>query len=378
MLINDLITSTYNKRQVDLILLDFSKAFDKVSHEKLLFKMHNYGVRGQTLKWIKSFLDNRSQSVILNGTGSDAIPVPSGVPQGSVLGPLLFLAYINDLPENVKSKVRLFADDTAIYLSLTSVNQSITLQNDLKSLEIWENKWDMEFNPSKCQVIHVTKRKQVIPSRYFLHGTLLESVSSAKYLGVDISHNLSWDDHVNRITKKANQTLGFLRRNIKVKSESLKANAYKTLVRPQLEYASEVWAPHTKSLVDQIEAVQRRSARWIKSDYGQTSSVTSMLNSLNLRQLDLRRIDSRLSLMYKITNNLVAIPIDEYLIPLSRPSRHSHPLSYRLITATTDYYKYSFFPRTVYHWNNLPPDIPSLPTIEQFSAAISSIEHVSP
>ena len=371
-------TSTYNKQQVDLILLDFSKAFDKVSHEKLLLKMHTYGVRGQTLKWIKSFLDNRTQSVLLNGTSSEAIPVPSGVPQGSVLGPLLFLAYINDLPENVNSKVRLFADDTAIYMSLTSLNQSATLQNDLNTLELWEKNWDMEFNPSKCQVIHVTKKKETIPTKYYLHGTLLESENSAKYLGVDISNNLSWEDHINRITKKANQTLGFLRRNIKVKSETLKTNAYKTLVRPQLEYGSEVWAPHTQSLIDQIEAVQRRSARWIKLDYGQTSSVTGMLQSLNLRRLDLRRIDSRLSLMYKISNNLVAIPLNDYLIPLSRPSRHSHPQSYRLITATTDYYKYSFFPRTVYHWNNLPPDIPSLPTTEQFSAAISSIEHVSP
>ena len=124
MLVQDLVTSVYNKQQVDLILLDFSKAFDKVSHEKVLLKMHNYGVRGQTLKWIKSFLDNRLQSVVLNSTSSEAIPVSSGVPQGSVLGPLLFLAYINDLPQNIESKVRLFADDTAIYLALTSAKES--------------------------------------------------------------------------------------------------------------------------------------------------------------------------------------------------------------------------------------------------------------
>ena len=148
-----------------------------------------------------------------------------------------------------------------------------------------------------------------------------------QYLGIDISHNLSWETHINRITKKANQTLGFLRRNIKVKSESLRASAYKTLVRPQLEYGSEVWAPYTQSQIDHIESVQRRSARWIKHDYGQTSSVTNMLQSLNLRRLDLRRIDSRLSLMYKISHNLVAIPLSEYLIPLPKSSRYGHPLS---------------------------------------------------
>ena len=240
MLVNDLVTSVYNKKQVDLILLDFSKAFDKVSHEKVLLKIHEYGVRGNTFKWVKSFLDNRSQSVVLNGTASDAIPVPSGVPQGSVLGPLLFLAYINDLPHNISSKVRLFADDTAVYLTLSSADQSVTLQNDLKLLEKWELEWDMEFNPSKCQVIHVTKRKHPIPTQYYLHGILLESVTSARYLGVDISKNLTWDDHINRSTSKANKTLGFLRRNIKVKSEPIKAIAYQTLVRPHLEYFSEV------------------------------------------------------------------------------------------------------------------------------------------
>ena len=378
MLVDDLVKSVYNKKQVDLILLDFSKAFDKVNHEKVLLKIQQYGVRGNTLKWVKSFLENRSQSVVLNGTTSDAIPVTSGVPQGSVLGPLLFLAYINDLPQNVSSKVRLFADDTAIYLTLTSADQSATLQNDLKTLELWELEWDMEFNPSKCQVIHVTRRKHPIPTQYILHGVQLESVSSAKYLGVDISNDLSWDEHINRSTKKANQTLGFLRRNIKVKSEPIKNIAYQTLVRPQLEYASEVWSPHSQSHIDQIEMVQRRAARWIKTDYGRTSSVTEMLQSLHLRRLDLRRIDSRLSLFYKIHHNLVAIPIVDYLIPYTRSVRQGHSLTYRLITATTDYYKFSYFPRTVYHWNQLPPTIAHLPTLEQFNAAVCSIEHVSP
>ena len=236
----------------------------------------------------------------------------------------------------------------------------------------------MEFNPSKCQVIRVTRMKQPIPTNYSLHNVKLQSVTSAKYLGVDISSDLSWDSHINRSTTKANQTLGFLRRNIKVKSEQLKSMAYKTLIRPQLEYCSEVWAPYTQNQIDQIESVQRRSARWAKDDFQRTSSVTEMLHSLGWRRLDLRRIDSRLSMMYKITNNLVAIPVEAYLTTLERKSRHNHPLSYRLISATTDYYKFSFFPRTVYHWNGLPAHVVSLPTIDQFNAAVSRIEHVSP
>lgn len=169
MLVDDILQSVNQNSQVDLILLDFSKAFDMVNHEKLLFKLHFYGIRGVTLKWIKSFLDNRSQSVVVNGSMSSTIPVSSAVPKGSVLGPLLFLIYINDLPDFVKhSKVRLFADDTAVYLSLSVASHSYHLQQDLHQLETWESKWDMQFNPSKCHVIQITKRKTQIPTQYTL------------------------------------------------------------------------------------------------------------------------------------------------------------------------------------------------------------------
>ena len=146
-------------KQTDLILLDFSKAFDKDAHEKLLLKLHFNGIRGSTLNWIKDFLDNRNQSVLLNGSNSDSIPVSSGVPQGSVLGPMLFLAYINDLTNQVRSSVRLFADDTAMYLALDRQDKSEILQKDLESLEKWEKLWDMSFNPSERQVIHVPDAK---------------------------------------------------------------------------------------------------------------------------------------------------------------------------------------------------------------------------
>ena len=378
MLIDELYKSVSSKKQVDLVLLDFSKAFDKVSHEKLLLKLSQFGIRGTTLTWIRSFLNNRTQCVVVNGSQSSNISVTSGVPQGSVLGPLLFLAYINDLPTHVQSRVRLFADDTAIYLAITQAQQSHTLQTDLSTLEHWEKQWDMEFNPSKCQVIHITRSKKLIDTTYYLHNTKLESTSSAKYLGVTIAEDLTWNKHINNITKKANQTLGFLRRNIKVHSEELKSTAYKTLVRPQLEYCSSVWSPHTETAINQVEAVQRRAARWTKHDYGRTSSVTDMLQSLQWRRLDQRRIDSRLSLCYKITNSLVAIPLEDYMTLTNRRSRHSHELAFKLIDSFTDYYKFSFFPRTVSHWNALPHNVPILPTIEQFNSAVSRIEHISP
>ena len=127
-------------KQTDLILLDFSKAFDKVNHLKLLYKLQVHGVQGKTLGWIESFLVGRSQTVVLDGESSDELPVLSGVPQGSVLGPILFLLYINDLPENVQSQVRLFADDTAVYLTVQDPNDSGRLQSDLNVLQEWEKK----------------------------------------------------------------------------------------------------------------------------------------------------------------------------------------------------------------------------------------------
>ena len=206
MLVDEIAKNMQMGKQTDLILLDFSKAFDKVAHEKLISKLHFYGIQGKTLSWVKDFLDSHSQAVVLNGVKSDKIAVSSGVPHGSVPGPILFLAYINDLPDQVKARVRLFADDTAIYLAISPEGESITLQNDLFTLERWEQRWDMSFNPSKCQVLHVTRAKCPIQSRYILHGTVLESVPSAKYMGVTISDNRSWTPPPTLIQSPRKQT----------------------------------------------------------------------------------------------------------------------------------------------------------------------------
>ena len=151
-LIKDLMRNSIAGDQTDLVLLDFSKAFDKISHQKLLLKLHRYGIRGPTLKWIQAFLSDRTQTVVIDNEKSATVPVTSRVPQGSVLGPILFLIYINDLPDKTRSKVRLFADYTAIYLAVSSLEDDQILQRDLDRLHLWELDWDMEFNPSKCVV----------------------------------------------------------------------------------------------------------------------------------------------------------------------------------------------------------------------------------
>ena len=211
-LVEDLGGQSIQGKQTDLGLLDFSKALDKVNHLKLLFKLSQHGVKGDTLNWIRAFLVGRTQAVVLEGESSLEVPVTPGVPQGSVLGSLLFLLNINDLPQNIQSQVRLFADDTAVYLTVNSHELANTLQAVLDTLQERELTWDVEFNPGKCQVMHITKSRVPFQSQYTLHGQTLESVDSAKYLGVTISQDLNWNKHINNITGKANTTLGFIKK----------------------------------------------------------------------------------------------------------------------------------------------------------------------
>ena len=212
--------------QTDVIVMDFSKAFDKVPHNGLLYKLFKSGIDNITLQWLKRFLEKRRQSVVLEGEHSYSVPVTSGVPQGSVLGPFMFLVFINDLPCYVKSRVRLFADDTVIYLTIKSESDCRQLQDDLHSLEKWESDWCMEFNPSKCNVIRVTRRRTPFKFQNKLHGKVLETADTTKYLRINLSHDLRWNYHVNEITTKANKTLNFLRRNLRTCLAKFKEQAY--------------------------------------------------------------------------------------------------------------------------------------------------------
>ena len=248
--VDDLTTNLEMGKQTDLLILDFSKAFDKVSHSLLLHKLQHYGIRGQTNNWIRAFLADRTQVVVVDGAESSVGRVESGVPQGSVLGPSLFLFYINDLPDNLHSTVRLFADDTIVYLTISSETDCQTLQNDLDKLALWETKWKMEFHPDKCTVLTVSKKKQPLAFNYTLHGHILQHETSTKYLGCTLTSDLNWGTHISNICSKANRTLGFLQRNLHISSRNIKQQAYKTLVRPQLEYSSTVWDPYQQGHID--------------------------------------------------------------------------------------------------------------------------------
>ena len=261
-------------KQTDCLIMDFSKAFDKVSHSLLQHKLDHYGISGKTGEWIKTFLSDRIQSVVIEGESTDKIPVESGVPQGSVQGPSLFLFYINDMPEGITSKVRLFADDTIAYLTISSDQDARTLQSDLDKLEKWETSWLMAFHPEKCNVLTITKKRNPIKFNYTLHGHSLEHVTSAKYLGCTITSDLKWGPHINNICNKANSTIGFLKRNLNIANKSVKERAYQSLMRPSLEYSSAVWDPHQQQDKQRLERIQRRAARYVTNRYHNTSSVS--------------------------------------------------------------------------------------------------------
>ena len=191
-------------------------------------------VSGKMNSWIQNWLADCTQVVFVDGEQSGPVPVTSGVPQGSVLGPCLFLFFINDMAEKLQSTVRLFADDTIAYLAVDSQCDAMALQHDLDLLAEWEQTWQMEFHPDKCQVLRVTNkhRQNITPHDYIIHGHRLSVVDDVKYLGLTVSSNLRWDTQIAKATAKANSTMAVLRRNVRVSSKAIKSTAYWALVRP--------------------------------------------------------------------------------------------------------------------------------------------------
>ena len=262
--INDITKNMENGLQADICILDFSKAFDKVGHRRLLEKLKWCGIGGEINAWIKSFLTARTQTVVLDGISSDFASVISGAAR---------------------------------------------FQQDLDLLSEWGKTWMMEFHQDKCEIITITRKRNPTLYPYRLGEHLLNHVDCSKYLGVIVSRDLRWNDHINYITNKATNTLNFLRRNLQIGNTKIKAIAYQTLVRPQLEYCQTVWDPYTQEQKQKLELVQRRTARFVVRNYSRTASVTTMLVKLRWKTLEERRKNARLETFYKIINNQVEIPM---------------------------------------------------------------------
>ena len=385
----DLLSSFDQNKQIDMAILDFSKAFDTVPHDRLLLKLSYYGICDSLHDWLRCFLQERNMQVVVESVSSKSTTVDSGVPQGTVLGPLLFLCYINDLPETVSSQVRLFADDCLIYREIKEYKDHYTLQQDLKHLEDWAERWGMRFNATKCYVMSIAQRPGTT-FMYQLNNTLLKSVSSNPYLGILFSDRLTWNQHINNIIKKANSTLGFIRRNLRRCPTACKKTAYLALVRPLLEYGAIIWDPYQKQDISKMERIQRNAVRFIARDYKfkTPGSVTSLLTKHDLPTLQERREDLRLTFLYKVVGGLV--PPEKYLTPqkasriIRAPNRpdyivqnpvhnqsRNHDRCLEIPSYNTEQYKQSFFPRTIIAWNKLNTSIVQASSLEAFKSALA-------
>ena len=271
-----------------------------------------------TLSWLISFLSNRLQRVIINGHFSSFTSVLSGVPQGTVLGPLLFLIFINDLPSYIfSSTIRLFADDCLIYKEIRSPNDSVALQSDLNSLQTWCDHWLLKFNVSKCSFISITNKKKPLLFQYTLSNSPLLRVSKFQYLGITFDNKLSWSDHISYICFKAKRTIYFLNRNLQGASPDRKLQAYVTYVRPIIEYASCVWNPSSVDSTKLLDSVQRLAIRFIRNNFSRRYSFTLLSNGIDLDSLSFRRNLTDLTMVFKILRNEIFLSKDEFFSSFS-------------------------------------------------------------
>ena len=373
--VHDWMTAMDNKTQIDAILLDFAKAFDKVPHLRLLSKLTSYGITGNTQNWIKSFLSNRKQRVSVNGALSDITDVTSGVPQGSVLGPVLFLLYINDINGNIKSSIRLFADDSIIYRKISSKTDHEILQTDLSQLQTWSDKWQMECNVYKCVHLPITNKTKPSTHKYSLSGQPLSTVSSHSYLGVKLDSKLTWTNHVTDITSKSSKCLGMIKRTLGPCKPEVKQTAYNMLIRPKLEYYSPKWNPHTFSQVKSLERVQHSAARFVKNDYRRNTNPADLITALGWPTLERRRIIKQATTFYKILNNIIEItpPPSPGLLTRSR-TRGQYIAPKCRINAMV----FSFYPRAIRIWNMIPSKITNIKNPKSFQEAIMELPFTTP
>lgn len=366
---HDLTKNLNDRVDTDMAILDFSKAFDVVPHRRLLVKLDHYGIRGKLKRWIENFLTTRQQRVVVNGAPSPWEKVLSGVPQGTVLGPHLFLLFINDIGDEITSNIRLFADDCLIYRAIKGPEDETILQNDLSRLVKWTETWGMHFNSKKCNVMRISNKKKQHQVSYKMMDDCLQHINSCQYLGIHIQSNLKWNLQSQYAASKASRVLGFVRRNFHHAPLVTKEKLYHTLVRPHLEYGIAAWDPYLIRDIDMLERVQRKAARFVTGNYSRNTSVTAMMEQLGWKSLQARRRAHRLTCLYKIQHNGMAIS-KEFMNPKVTRSRRGHNQQFQLYSARLDLFKNSFFPRTIREWNELSSNVVSQASCAAFKQGI--------
>ena len=244
---------------IDCVYFDFKKAFDKVCHQRLIYKAEQYGINGDIVNWIKSFLSSRTQQVVINGESSEYKDVTSGIPQGSVLGPLLFVIFINDLLDQVKSDMYLFADDTKVFRRISTKEDEEILQKDINEMLKLADKWQLEFHHDKCVKMSINNKK-CENRNYKMNDITLRNVKQEKDIGVIVDNQLKFEDYMYEKIKRTNNMMGLIRRSFIHLDEEMFLNLYKVLVKPHMEYANVIWNPTKIKDIAAIENVQTKAS----------------------------------------------------------------------------------------------------------------------
>ena len=363
-------------KEVRAVFCDISKAFDRVWHRGLLYKLESAGISGSLLLWFKDYLNDRKQRVVLPGSASSWAFIKAGVPQGSILGPLLFLIYINDIVDDIHSCIRLFADDTSLYIIVDNpISAADELNADLAKIHAWAVRWLVSFNPAKSESM-ILSRKHNKPFHPLLsmNQNLINNVNSHKHLGLTFSQDCSWHDHLELVKTKAWLRINIMRRlKFQLDRKSLQT-IYISFIRPLLEYADVVWDNCTQQEANELEKIQNEAAR-IVTGATKLASIQSLLSDTGWESLTSRREKHKLVLFYKMINSLAP----EYLSSLVPPtvgniSQYNlrNETNLQTVPARSQQYYNSFLPSTTRIWNSLPDDTKNSPSVESFKHKLNS------
>ena len=356
----------------DVIYFDFKKAFDSVSHPKLLTKLESYGVGGSLLVWLKNFLSDRVQVVRIEGRLYDTKHVTSGVPQGSVLGPTLFLLYINDIVDkfnNLPISYKLFADDIKLY---SKTSNSHELQESINQLVAWAGEWQLQLAEEKCFVCTIkSSSKNNPPISYSVRSHQLESTTSIRDLGVYIDSNLKFNSHIDHVVRTASIRARLIHKSFFSRDQTLLCRAFCVYVRPILEYCSPVWSPYRKHQIAKLERVQRQFTKAIHPV--RHLSYPARLAALGLRSLEHRRLVADLCLCYKMINGMIDSEVKEHFQFMGETRTRGHDLKLRQSACRCDITKYYFTSRVVGVWNALPGHVVAAETISSFRCQLDSV-----
>ena len=365
---NDVTRDVDNGHCVKAFYLDISKAFDTVSHKKLIQKLQAYGISGNLLEWITAFLNNRFQRVRSDDIYSEYLPVTSGVPQGSVLGPLLFLLYINDLPNAVDyCSVKMYADDTKLYAVCKNDADVNRIQRDLSKVHEWFQTWQLNLAVEKCEGISFKKETDHI---FSIDDAPIPKSTKLKDLGVWVSNDLKFSHHCTIVAKKAHQRCNLIFRTFLCRDPEFLINMFNIYVRPLLEYCVPVYMPMSVGDIYCIERVQRRFTKRIPGCW--VLSYQDRLSRLQIKSLQYRRAEIDLCTMYKAVHGKGSVIFDDFF-DFSARSGRGHPLKLNVPYARLDLRKNFFTIRGAKMWNALPEEIACSPSFSIFSKKLKEI-----